>query len=634
MRNRKWEAKLVSVLAEEHEVVEGRSVFVNQNNTLQFYLKIISYEPNDFPRNVRHITCYAEELEKWGFEDDLTLNDYERTERIKEFLKESLLVFQPQLKISSNFREFHVATNVYLIGKKESFTRDVSLIPIPVFEEEDGIDEEEFKSRLLERNYIGDNPDISKHEEDTPSFLVWKDKKGSIKIYGEFESHTVAHGGFRFIEKGKLKELNCDQKFLQHVYDWEGGAVWFFPDYLNEEVLQELSKSSPVYQQMEEDKVSQAFVVKEAVEDNNKEEEFLQEFIAKTKELGLFYSERDLYNFHIALKTQSLVILAGMSGTGKSQLVHAYAKALRLPTSQVSFIPVRPSWTDDTDLIGYPDTLHNVYRPGDSGLVNTLIRAESEKDQLFIVCFDEMNLARVEHYFAQFLSLLETDNRVLKLYNEDLQHRFYNNEQYKPFISIRENVMFVGTVNIDETTHQFSDKVLDRANVIELEVLPYHQLLEIEEKKESKPNEKGSTSASEYASYRDKHLRSIQLTKEELSFLWDLHRLLQETSLKMGIGPRVVRQIDRYIKNMPVSCPFIRGEAVDFQILQRVLTKVRGPEEMLKGLVGVYIEGEDTVSESKLFHLFEKYSQVSDFILARTNVISKARELKLNGYTM
>lgn len=633
MRNRKWEAKLVSVLAEDNEV-DGRNVFVNQHNTLQFQLKIISYEPNDFPRNVRYVTCYAEELEKWGFEDDLVPNDYSRAERVKEFLKESLLVFQPQLKIASNFREYYIATDVHLIGKKESFTQDISLIPIPIFKEEEGLDEDTFETKLLNEGYIGDNLDVSKHEEDTPSFLIWKDKKGALKIYGEFLSHTVAHGGFRFSVKGKLKKLDWDQTFLQEIYDWDGGSVWFFQDNLNEKILQRLSEVSPIYQSPNDNIEVQSAIENIEINDVNKEEDFLHEFKVKTKELGLFYSDKDLYNFHIAMKTQSLVILAGMSGTGKSQLVHAYAKALRLPASQVNFIPVRPSWTDDSDLIGYPDTLHNVYRPGDSGLINTLIRAENEKENLFIICFDEMNLARVEHYFAQFLSVLETDIRTLKLYNEDLQHRFYNNEQYKPSISIRENVMFVGTVNIDETTHQFSDKVLDRSNVIELDVLSYHHLLEIEEKKESKPNERGSTTAGEYASYRDKHVRSVHLSRDELSFLWDLHHLLQKTTVKMGIGPRVVRQIDRFIKNMPISCPFTKGEAMDLQILQRVLTKVRGPEEMLKEIVGVYKESEDTVTGSLLFDLFDKYEHVSEFILARSSIINKARELKRNGYIM
>lgn len=635
MRNKKWEYKLVGTLTEDSEV-EGRNVFVNNNNTLQFFLKIISYEPNDFPRNVRLVTCYAEELIKWGFEDDSVIySETERQQRVKDFLKDSLLIFQPELRIGSNFREYYVASNVFLIGKKESFTHDLSLISIPVFREDDGMDEKEFKTRLLERRYIGDNPNISKHEEDTPSFLVWKNKIGEVKIYGEFETHSFAHGGFQFVEKGDLKELLCDDSFQKQVYTWDDGAVWFFPADVHEMVEQNLSQSTPV-QNLSKTNVPKLEVVKEVpISDNQKEEEFLQEFKSKTKELGLFYSDKDLYNFHVAMKTQSLVILAGMSGTGKSQLVNAYSRALGLPASQMNFIPVRPSWTDDTDLIGYPDTLNNVYRPGDSGLVNTLIKAENEKENLFIVCFDEMNLARVEHYFSQFLSLLETDTKVLKLYNEDLQHRFYNSEQYKPSITIRENVIFVGTVNIDETTHQFSDKVLDRSNVIELEVLPYDHLLEIEEKKDSKvPRDKGTITADEYASYRDRHLRSVQLSKNELSFLWELNQLLQDNSTKMGIGPRVVRQIDRYIKNIPTSSPFTREDGIDFQIVQRVLTKVRGPEEVLMPLVGVYKGDEDTVVDSKLFTLFDNFEEVSEFILSRTSVIVKARELKRNGYTM
>ncbi|MED4455128.1 McrB family protein [Metabacillus fastidiosus] len=638
MKNKKWEAKLVGVLAEDHEVDGGRSaVFVNNNDTIQFSIKIVSYEPNDFPRDVRLITCYSDELEKWGFEDDYTIKtDHEREQQVRDFLNDSLLIFQPELRYGTNFREYYVATNVYLIGKKDSFTHDLSLVPIPVFKEED-LTEAEFKSRLIETKFIGENPHISKHEEDTPSFLVWNPQNGEPKIYGEFGQHSVAHGGFRFIAKDSLTEIVFDSSLREEVYTWESCPVWFFPSEVHEIIIEKLSEAEPLNTLIEQRTDAVKVVDNKGEQENNidKEELFVRELIDKTRELGLFYSEKDLYNFHIAMKTQSLVILAGMSGTGKSQLVSAYAKALGLPTSQINFIPVRPSWTDDTDLIGYPDTLNNVYRPGDSGLVNTLIKAESEKENLFIVCFDEMNLARVEHYFAQFLSVLETDTKVLKLYNDDLQYRFYNGEQYKPTVSIRDNVIFVGTVNLDETTYQFSDKVLDRANVIELDVLPYINLLKIEEKKESKLRSQGPTNAEDYAGFRDKYYRSVSLSTNELDFLWALHRVLQETASKMGIGPRIVRQIDRYIKNMPVSCPFTRKEAFDIQVVQRVLTKVRGSEDVLLSLTGHYKEDEDTVIDSKLFSVFDKFTEeVSDFVQSRNVIIQKARELKRNGYTI
>ena len=153
------------------------------------------------------------------------------------------------------------------------------------------------------------------------------------------------------------------------------------------------------------------------------EQEFLDYLFAKLTELKLIYKKEDVLNFHTAMKTSNLVILSGMSGTGKSKLVKAYTEALKIKGS-FKFIPVSPSWTDDTDIIGYADTLNMIYRPDDHGLVDTLIAASEKENgnKLYIICFDEMNLARIEHYFSQFLSILESDgdNRKLTLYNKEL----------------------------------------------------------------------------------------------------------------------------------------------------------------------------------------------------------------------
>ena len=104
------------------------------------------------------------------------------------------------------------------------------------------------------------------------------------------------------------------------------------------------------------------------------------------------------------------------------------------------FIPVRPSWNDDSDLLGYVDLVHMVYRASDSGFVDFLVRAQKEenKDKIFMVCFDEMNLARVEHYFSQFLSLLErpTNQRELQLYDKQYSGRLYNSAEYPYRIKI------------------------------------------------------------------------------------------------------------------------------------------------------------------------------------------------------
>ncbi|MBY7147563.1 AAA family ATPase, partial [Levilactobacillus brevis] len=177
------------------------------------------------------------------------------------------------------------------------------------------------------------------------------------------------------------------------------------------------------------------------------------------------------------MKSDGLVILSGLSGTGKSQLVQAYSEALGLPSTNIDFIPVRPYWADDSDLIGYADTVNSVYRPGDSGLVDILVNAEKNQNQLYVIVFDEMNLARVEHYFSQFLSILEmkSESRSIQLYNDELEARMYNKENYPASISIKNNILFVGTINTDESTFQLSDKVLDRSNVIRLNMVPFYE---------------------------------------------------------------------------------------------------------------------------------------------------------------
>lgn len=91
---------------------------------------------------------------------------------------------------------------------------------------------------------------------------------------------------------------------------------------------------------------------------------------------NLFYNMKDFVNFHTAVKCNSLVILSGLSGTGKSAIVDIYARALGMSNTtepdenRMLFIPVRPSWNDDSDLLGYVDLVHMVYRASDSGFVD------------------------------------------------------------------------------------------------------------------------------------------------------------------------------------------------------------------------------------------------------------------------
>lgn len=358
------------------------------------------------------------------------------------------------------------------------------------------------------------------------------------------------------------------------------------------------------------------------------EKDLITRFGDRAKARGLLYDKEDLINFHISAKSSRLVILAGMSGSGKSGLVRLYVEALGLPKEQLAMIPVRPSWMDDSDLLGYLDMKNMVYRPADTGLTELLVEAGKHPDKLYIVCFDEMNLARAEHYFAQFISALEKEEQpVIRLYNPSLAPRIYNSQAYPAEIPVGKNVLFTGTVNVDESTYHFSDKILDRANVITLHQGKFADLLSLT-KTDCEPY--AEVAAKTFLGF-GKENKGIGLTAEELSFLDALNEELQESGLQSGIGYRVARQMGRYLDNIPEGVDFSRGKGIDCQTVQRILTKLRGSAEQLKALVSLDEEGHLTGSAAAVL---DKYKGLSDFHESRKVLIRKAKELKLYDYTI
>jgi hypothetical protein len=681
MSNLKFsQVDLIGLLADDHYVYEStgkyNSIFVNSQNYLQFWVKVVSDTPDGFP-NIKLFTCYSSDLEKYGFEDDFNSPDNIREKKLIDFLQDHLIVFKPNRKKLYNHEEIYQCKNIRLIPKNDTFQDSETLTPVPIFNERDlGISYDDFLRKVVERKYLGRIDNISTEANDTPQIILFKRKDGTYMVIGEFVKHQYAHGGFclSYID-GELKEpIPFDEDWLDHVYEVNGSVL-----FVNLETFQYIigalqgadAITMPPTPTLEE----QGSVVPVApIQDGElevattlameigpevppleaknyqelvhsstnmtKEDEFLDRFITITKEMGLQYSEKDLYNFHTAVKSNTLNILAGMSGTGKSKLVLAYGKALGLDDEQLTIIPVRSSWTDDADLIGYVDSMNMIYRPGDSGLINTLIDAQKEENKhtkLYIVCFDEMNLARVEHYFSQFLSVLEMEpnKRFLRLYNDDLT-RLYNSAQYPPIIHIGSNILFMGTVNLDESTYHFSDKVLDRANVITLDILPYEGLRSLsdqrEKRKHDKPGQKPVVTLGDFNEFKSNEL-ALCLTEEETAFLWDVHNLMQSVSRNLGIGPRIVRQIDSYIKNLPLNPYLNREQAIDLQIVQRILTKLRGPEGLLKPLLG-RVDSQGNLDGGSLYEIIDKYPTVSSFSKTKQVLIQKAKELRTNGYTV
>ena len=358
------------------------------------------------------------------------------------------------------------------------------------------------------------------------------------------------------------------------------------------------------------------------------EQEFIAQFLSCVEQKGFLYDKKDLYNFHVAAKSSKLLILSGMSGIGKSALVRLYGEALGLSASQMAFLPVRPSWMDDGDILGYLDKNSMLYYPSDTGLAELLVEASKHPEKMYMVCFDEMNLARVEHYFAQFISVLEKkDSRKIQLYNPSLENRVHNSHLYPAQISIGDNVLFMGTVNMDESTYHFSDKVLDRANVITLHQRKFADM------KSFCPVKDGlfvPISADAYRKFRAEN-KKVRLSNEELELLDALNEALQESRVSGGIGYRVAFDIDRYVENIPSLKDFTRGDGLDLQIVQRILTKVRGSREQLQTLLSMTDDGK---VGGKLMDLFATYKNVSSFTESKKVLMRKAKELKLYDYTI
>ncbi|CAG7572154.1 dynein-related subfamily AAA family protein [Barrientosiimonas humi] len=182
---------------------------------------------------------------------------------------------------------------------------------------------------------------------------------------------------------------------------------------------------------------------------------------------GFTFEPWQVATFVTALRTKPFLILAGISGTGKTKLPQLVAEATG---AQAVIVPVRPDWTDSSDLLGY-ERLTGDFVPGH--LLTLCEQAMRTPDTQFFFVLDEMNVARVEYYFAEVLSVMENRRAADGMIVSEPLNRSAPNQTDKggvdwSAVHLPANVSIVGTVNMDETTHGFSRKVLDRAFVLEL----------------------------------------------------------------------------------------------------------------------------------------------------------------------
>ncbi|MCR5090777.1 MAG: DUF3578 domain-containing protein [Oscillospiraceae bacterium] len=351
------------------------------------------------------------------------------------------------------------------------------------------------------------------------------------------------------------------------------------------------------------------------------EELTVKETIGRIKEYieakGFSYEAGLIENFYLSLKSKPFVILAGTSGTGKTRLVRLFAEAVGAnpDNGRYKMVSVRPDWSDSSDLFGHVD-LNGKFIPG--AIIDFVKRAELDGAHPYFLCLDEMNLARVEYYLSDFLSVIETrDLRAGHIVSEPLVSGAYYGSDAAAAgrygtVPFPENLYVIGTVNMDETTFPFSRKVLDRANTIEFSFVDL-------------------TPPAEWASgmpasldlgngfLKTEYLLLAQCADQQEAVnsycleLQKLNRILQHGNAHVGY--RVRDEVVFYLLNNKKAELLSENAAIDNEIMQKILPRIQGSSASIKHMLcelfrvcaGDY-EGQNTESDlgSKMMAVAQK----------------------------
>lgn len=316
------------------------------------------------------------------------------------------------------------------------------------------------------------------------------------------------------------------------------------------------------------------------------EADAIQRVERRLRAKGLDYPTRTLRAFHTAMKvneTTQMAVLAGISGTGKSQLPRQYAAGMGIGFLQV---PVQPRWDSPQDLMGFYNYIESKFRPTDMAralwALDELNNDNAEQDRMMMILLDEMNLARVEYYFSDFLSRLESRPRpgdvgdANERKDAEIELEIPNMES-PPRIFPGYNLLFAGTMNEDESTQSLSDKVVDRANI-----LRFSAPKKIKDgRAEGIVEPTKALSQQTWASW-GRSSASVDSDRRVTGRVDQMVDLMRD--FKSPIGHRLGRAIMAYAANYP-EIDGGRGvdDALADQVEMRLLPKLRGVEIDMAG---------------------------------------------------
>lgn len=316
--------------------------------------------------------------------------------------------------------------------------------------------------------------------------------------------------------------------------------------------------------------------------------EILQHINAYIAAKGFTFDEGLVENYYLSLKSKPFVILAGTSGTGKTRLVRLFAEAIGAVSendSRYKLVSVRPDWSDSSDLFGHVD-LNGRFVPG--AIIDFIKKAELDNSNPYFLCLDEMNLARVEYYLSDILSVIETrelkDGQVVT--DPLLSANAYGTDKDAAgkygTLRIPENFYIIGTVNMDETTFPFSRKVLDRANTIEFSTVDFLSGFN-RTSVEAKPLNLGNDfMKAEYVFFKQCESEK-DFTDKLCVELQEINKILEKANAHVGY--RVRDEIAFYMLNNKKAGLLSENEAFDNEIMQKILPRIQGSSAAVKNML-------------------------------------------------
>ncbi len=352
---------------------------------------------------------------------------------------------------------------------------------------------------------------------------------------------------------------------------------------------------------------------------------------------GYTYDKSLIKNLYISLKTKPFVILSGISGTGKSKIVELFAKALGATTENKRFklIPVKPDWSDSTDLLGFRN-IEGKFTCGE--ITEIAYRAMMNPEVPYFICLDEMNLARVEYYFSDILSIMETrrcneEGEIITnvLLSETQIGRDAASISTYGDVYMPQNLYIIGTVNMDETTFPFSKKVLDRANTIEFNKVDLSYSFDDEEDSTEDQNDNDQCRVyhnnflkSEFLKIKDcKGNKDIAL--RTIDRLIGINNILQKYDNHFGY--RVRDEIVFYMIYALKYDLMDFDEAFDFCMVQKILPKISGSSsETLEILASIF----EYINDYKIQN--KEYMELSELDKMSKHVFPTSGERENNGW--